>query len=126
MVSDVDDMVARLRGVLDDVERAAKAATPGPWYALDGGVINDDNTQWPVSETESDRDRDDRVHIARHNPKHVLNVVAAHRRILELHGDQHECPGSPGAAQWPPQPCATLQALATGYADRDGLTRQRQ
>jgi hypothetical protein len=68
---------------LDEDELAAKAATPGEWAALDGGVMSvEDGGQWPVSETESTRDRGNRVHIARHDPARVLREVEAGRKIL--------------------------------------------
>ena len=68
---------------LDEDEAAARAATPGEWAALDGGVMSVENESWPVSSTESARNREDRVHIARHDPARVLREVEAKRKILE-------------------------------------------
>ncbi|MGW7087489.1 DUF6221 family protein [Streptomyces sp. NPDC054871] len=67
---------------LNEDEQTARAATPGPWHAQDGGVAADDDEQWPVGATESVRDREDRVHIARHDPARVLLEVAAKRTLI--------------------------------------------
>jgi hypothetical protein len=78
-----DGLAAFYRARLDEDEAAANAATPGEWAALDGGVMSIANdTQWPVSGTESDRDRADRVHIARHDPDSTLRDIEADRLLL--------------------------------------------
>lgn len=79
------DLAAWLGEQIDHDEQVALAATPGPWHALDGGVINDDEDQWPVANTESARNREDRVHIALHDPARVLRQVAAHRAIVKMY-----------------------------------------
>lgn len=79
------DVAEFAKARLDEDEAVAKAATPGPWLALDGGVQSADNeSQWPVGETDSERDRADRVHIARHDPARALREVAAKRKRLTL------------------------------------------
>lgn len=76
------DLIDRLNAALDERERLTRAATPGPWHALDGGVVDDDHEQWPVSGTETKRNREDRVFIAANDPAHVLREVAGVRRIV--------------------------------------------
>ncbi len=77
---------------LDEDEAAARAATPGEWAALDGGVMSVENESWPVSSTESARNREDRVHIARHDPARVLREVEAKRKILAAYEEAAEHP----------------------------------
>lgn len=90
---DADAFNARVKAMadfvdarLDEDDSAADAATEGEWIALDGGVQSlDDETQWPVADTQSGRNREDRVHIARHDPARTLREVAAKRsRVKEL------------------------------------------
>lgn len=80
-----DDLVAFLKARLDEDEQAAKAATSGRWMALDGGVMALEDESWPVTSTETECERDDRVHIARWDPARVLAEVQAKRRIIERH-----------------------------------------
>lgn len=75
-----------LASCVDDDEAAAKAATPGPWLALDGGVqCAIDECVWPVSQTESARDREDRVHIARNDPARALREAEFKRKVIARH-----------------------------------------
>ncbi len=118
------DLVDRLRAARDRHEQVALAATPGPWHALDGGVVDDDHEQWPVADTDSKRNREDRVFIAANGPDVVLRTVAAHRRIVERHQPDLERPNPlgtlcrycspPGLAQtaWP---CPDLRDSASIY-----------
>ncbi len=116
------DLADQLRTALDRAEATARAATPGPWHALDGGVVDDDHEQWPVADTDSKRNREDRVFIAANDPAHVLLTVAAHRRIVDRHqpqqvnGDYHECRTcSDGYGYHDPAPCADLRDIASIY-----------
>lgn len=75
------------------------------------------------------------VHIARHDPAHVLAVCDAHRRIVELADDASTdrgtvilefCVGSAEIEEaWATDPGALiLKALATAYADRPGFREE--
>lgn len=106
-------MIPFLEARYDEDEAVAKAATPGAWLALDGGVQSaDDESQWPVSQTGSARDRQDRVHIARHDPARALREIETGRAIIAAFRDEHR--GSPDSYDgfW----CAIL-AAAYAYAD---------
>ena len=128
------DLIAFLNARIEEDEQAARAATPGPWAALDGGVMSIDDESWPVTSTETDRERGDRVHIARHDPARVLADVETKRRIIEEHlpwsGKQNDdgvycstCVGYPIDSRghigvtWP---CPTLRLLALPYAGHEG------
>jgi hypothetical protein len=79
------DLVAFLIARYGEEQQLAEAATPGEWVALDGGVQALDGSgepQWPVSDTESERSREDRVHIAYWDPARVLADIAAKRKLL--------------------------------------------
>ncbi len=123
------DIVAFLTARYDEIEAAAKAATLGPWHALDGGVVSDDEAQWPVCcHPASDRSREDRVHIALHDPAYVLADIAAKRRIVGLHQPDRTdgyqecttCADPPAVrydeASWQRWPCPTLCALTAPFA----------
>jgi hypothetical protein len=88
----MDDLLAFLRARLDEDERLARAATPGPWVSQ-GSQIR----QWlederrlvvgqhfnpdagPVMELE------DGHHIARQDPARTLRRIEGLRKILEVH-----------------------------------------
>lgn len=86
--AEMNDIVDHLNAWCDEDERVAGEATSGDWAAIDGGVAavehqdDDGYTQWPVGSTESDRDREDRVHIARHDPARVLAEVEVIRQVI--------------------------------------------
>ncbi|MDX2766418.1 DUF6221 family protein [Streptomyces europaeiscabiei] len=141
----MDDLVQWLRAQLDEDERIAKAATPGPWRAHDthlgqyghaatvlSGEGNDtDLRAWlpSMSQEPWDEARNvwaDAEHVAAHDPARVLREIDAKREIVEQHvpvGDGTVCLSychtrTPGEAQtWP---CLTLRLLALPYADRPG------
>jgi hypothetical protein len=133
------EMTAWLRAQAEADKAAAKAATPGEWAALDGGVMSiEDEGQWPVSVAQSRRDREDRVHIAIHDPRDVIADCDAKLRLLGLHepvegvGGGTECEACGPNNGSPPgliavirdddgfRPCATVLVLASGYRHRDG------
>lgn len=99
------DLIARLREAIDKTEQIARAAV-----GFDYGVKDWADDGDPVN-----------VHIARHDPASVLRMVAAHRKILELHA----C--APYRYQWEAErgicrecedvewPCPTVLALAEAY-----------
>jgi len=93
----VSDLVARLTSALDEDERVAKAASPGPWQSHDvdpeyGKLHYYGDFGWyvrgPAGSPEfedSDQGRADADHVARHDPARTLRMVAAHRIILDLY-----------------------------------------
>jgi hypothetical protein len=137
-MSSVDDLVTWLRAQLDEDERAARAATAGPWWHNPGkawlspeafeafdrtkgeefvgygespfsGCIA---TTGPASHAQSMADAE---HIARHDPARVLAEVDAKRRILDGHAmETHWCPMGDGI----------LRVLALPYADRPGYRNE--
>lgn len=120
-------------------EAAARAATAGRWGVESHptnppkpmGVIAVDRTFVGVVAILGDNPGD-LAHIARYDPARVLAQCAAHRAIVELHsGVDGACQGCGLHEAWPPgrseptllpmnDPCPTLRALASVYADRDG------
>jgi Family of unknown function (DUF6221) len=100
---DVDRLVAAIRREIDEDERAALAATPGPWcdfgphsvgveqVGIENGHMVCEMQECPEV-THEDRRAADAEHIARQDPARTLRQVAAHREILELHAaETHEC-----------------------------------
>lgn len=126
-----------LREQLNEDERVALAATPGPWKAVpvvygppDQGwgepayyeVQNTDGASVVDHQTHEGggAGKDDAIHIARHDPARVLRQVAAMRKMLELHAPitEHECVTC--YCSYVTYPCPTVLALAEIYADRPG------
>src|SRR5690606_7736734 len=134
---------------LDEDERIARAATPGPWRQHDthlgqyghtatvlSGERNDtDLRAWlPTMSYESwDETRNvwnDATHIAEWDPARVLREIDAKRQVIALHRPvEQRSTGSGGGtvtdcqvcSHFPAQyPCATLRLLALPYADRPG------
>lgn len=96
----MEELVAWLRGVLDDIEAAAKAATPGPWGAQPGGQGTFDNEWEVVSDAHEPPEpghyvvytgyegggassEQNALHIARHDPRQVLEDVRMKRDLLD-------------------------------------------
>ncbi len=57
-------------------------------------------------------------------PTRILARAAADRRIVELHGDQHECPDWQNSSAYPYIGCDTLRLLALPYAGHDGYREE--
>lgn len=123
-------LVEFLRARLDEDEKAARAATGQRWLAAESAPDEDDSS-WvsisleesgdDVAESRGDHGREYAAHIVRYDPARVLAEVAAKRRIVELHGDQHECVGSldDALAYNPYIGCTTLRVLALPYAEHE-------
>jgi hypothetical protein len=124
-------LVAWLTDALDEDERVAKAAQPGPWSAFrhhaTGGSVGsadargvadrrnyDDYARYETGEW---LDHGDAVHIARWDPARVLAEVAAKRAILEQYRVALR------QKDWPA--CTVLEdvlpVLAQPYRDRPGF-----
>jgi Family of unknown function (DUF6221) len=114
-----DTMVTWLSAQLDADERAASAASPGPWVydptrgfrMPDGGPLefvfsraNQDlrgiAATGPADDPQSMADAG---HIARHDPEHVRADVAAKREIISRYRQSE-----------------VIRLLAAGYRDRPG------
>lgn len=126
----MDELVAWLRGVLDDDERVAKAATPGPWTASGDwspsveagddtvaaykGFWEEDNGVDPECIKEADA-----THIARHDPAQVLADVAAKRAVLDAYTARAELASRGGLINRDPLGFA-VRTLASAYRHRPG------
>lgn len=82
----IDEMLAWLRVALDDVERVAKGAYPGPWRV---GYVDADRAWQIISRDrgvawipDSGFNEPNVQHIALHDPARVLRDVEATRKIL--------------------------------------------
>jgi hypothetical protein len=93
----VGDLVRWLGAQLDEDERIAGAATPGPWvdqggYVTDSGPdglprvqVTDHGTQDGEPEEDNPQGRADSAHIAEHDPARVLREITARRRTIGQH-----------------------------------------
>jgi hypothetical protein len=113
-------LVQFLHAQLDEDERIAREAPPGPWYI--GGAVDPtkpcqvntfpdlrlvaDGLNWLVAE-----------HIAAHNPARVLREIDAKRRIVDRYEWLREH-GDTGGTAW------VLPLLALPYADRPGYREE--
>ena len=103
------DLVAFLRARLNEDEAMAMAATPGPWWAVQGKHEDDGKLRlvkasdpayptedpiyagsaqrvaWSVTSDPDEGEQANLRHIARHDPARVLREVEAKRAILGLH-----------------------------------------
>jgi len=128
------DLITWYLAQLDEDEAVARAATDGHWYAKEAryapkygeGVNADvcvegatDGYTVVVGEPEGFGAcaLEDAVHIARHDPAHVLADIAAKWAIVEIHGREHWCPNH---LEWDEGPCQTLRLLASALSDRPG------
>jgi hypothetical protein len=80
MTTTPDSPASQLRAAASLMRERAQAAVPGPWAALDGGVMSlADETLWPVSSASIPghaKDRATRVHIASWQPSAALAAAA--------------------------------------------------
>lgn len=78
------DIVEFLTARYDEIEAAARAATPGPWGTdpqFDEGFVTDSDGSYLVY-SEGTVDIPTAAHIALHDPAYVLADIAAKRRLL--------------------------------------------
>ncbi len=115
-------LVEFLRARLDEDERRARDARPGPWSLTghpDEVVLYsgpDEVMRGPLR---------DGAHIAHHNPARVLAEVDAKRRIVELCAEEDggvEIGVGVSPEQWLAQ--SVLRLLAEVYADRPGYRQE--
>ncbi|MDP8927930.1 MAG: DUF6221 family protein [Actinomycetota bacterium] len=116
-----DDLVTFLRARLDEIEQAARAVKPLANVPVIGGPQRQEFTHGRLTFAAEDgypkrlADQEAAAHFSRHDPARVLADVEAKRQVVELHDDQHDCPGNPPAYEFPYPGCATLRALALPY-----------
>ncbi|MBW5420296.1 hypothetical protein GKQ77_01755 [Streptomyces sp. BG9H] len=126
----MDDLVQWCGEQLDEDERIARAATPGPWRVRDEGVVGDGGKHWPVAYTDSHRAREDCLHVAAHNPARVLREIGAKRQVLAMAQARIEEATSPDFMVNGPAKVAlvvmepVLKSLASAYADRPGYREE--
>ena len=72
-------MAAFVRARLDEAERDARAAKPGPWHADGGSVYATHPVDEVVDYTES------ADHIARQDPARTLRRIAMQRELLDAY-----------------------------------------
>lgn len=130
----VDDMIAWLREQLDADEQAAqRAGACYPVWTYDRETFTVSNAGWPIA---ARKDRDGRsplndvdgTHIARHDPAHELNVVTAHRRIVDEYAATRRLLALTEGVAEDHKTLRyrqfTVQVLAAGYADRPGYRQE--
>lgn len=120
------DLVAFLRARLDEDERIARAATPGPWEQTPERVgFLASEEYWDVVDCSgTPAARENAEHIARHDPARVLADIDAKRQLIALHQEKQEQGyGSDfcaecgfGEVSQSYYPCGTLRLLALPYA----------
>lgn len=88
----MSDLVTKLLAAIEDVERIAREATPGPWRVDNATYpegIHNDYGDCPVAggrwgdEASVFDQPSDAHHIALHDPASVLRMCSAHREIVE-------------------------------------------
>jgi hypothetical protein len=135
----MDKLTEFLRICIAEERAEAEAATPGPWEMdelWDGEpwevtIFPERGGSTTVARTwRNDQGKADATHIARWNPKRVIDQLDANLRIVELAQSAAE---ERGGNVWPPRVHMTgmadglllaLQALALPYADRPGYREE--
>jgi hypothetical protein len=123
----MSDLITRLREAIDEAERIALAASPGPWSAnpeQDEVIAVDGVTVADAFALSSNQTRATAAHIVATCPVRTLRMVAAHRKILDLHAPYVAVAGDPicqtcleGSHLYAESayPCPTLLLLSDGY-----------
>ncbi|WP_086559417.1 DUF6221 family protein [Streptomyces africanus] len=86
----MEDLVQWLSAQLNDDERIAREATPGPWAQSGigeyGWGVSFGRNGAGVEADDSDQGRADAEHIAEHNPARVLREIEAKRQLIARGG----------------------------------------
>ena len=119
----------KLKAAINETERIAQRALNGPFVGLRPVGYTDYRTSPPaqgevvqvsILPITWDEPRIAPIHVA-YDPASVLRMVAAHRKILDLHAGTHECPALDhhgkvdGFALALDGDCLTIHTLAEGY-----------
>jgi len=124
----MDDLVTWLRARLDEDERVALAASPGPWKPNaehDEVLAVDDVTVADGFALSGNQLRATVGHIARWNPARVLAEVDAKRRILDEYemwadDDDQDYEHAQTAANSAAALLVAVKLVALPMAERDG------
>ena len=124
----MDELVAFLRGCLDEDERVARAG---------GEAMDADNPSWPDYATYDGPDIDAAVaYLKQFRPARVLREVESKRALVDLHqpygqkqsmarGEIWACSECGDVDDNPTEwPCTTLRLLAAVYSDRLGYQEE--
>lgn len=137
----MDDLVAFLRGCLDEDERVAKAATAGPWTATPVVYGPWNEGSGPPKNWEIDTPSTtvvehvyhegggiaieaDATHIALHDPARVLREVESKRTIIERHVTDIDSDHWEARLAADDFGEAALRLLAAVYSDRPGYREE--
>ncbi|MHB9857649.1 DUF6221 family protein [Streptomyces sp. YIM S03343] len=143
----MSDLVEFLRACLDEDERIARAATPGPWGWTPETDVWDQNGPTLIRQGHDGCEgRDlvevlagwghdawglnvgdaDKAYFAAHDPVRVLRETDARRRIIAEHALNGWVCSTCDDGEVPPQafPCPTLRLLALPYADKPGYREE--
>lgn len=114
----MDDLIDWLRAVLDEDEAAARAATPGPWWAHRQGDEAIVSPGVAMDREEGGVSLEDATHIALHDPAAVLADIVAKRAILDTYTAWVTIMGS--GAKHSVRLAFVVRTLASGYRYRPG------
>lgn len=120
----MDDLVRWLGEQLDEDERIARAATPGPWkLARQRGVEWVSSAEyWAVADcSDADPARENAEHVAEWDPARALREINGKRRIVQLLAETIEASENykgPDYYEGVAVCKKTLRLLASVYADR--------
>lgn len=129
----MDDLARWLGAQLDEDERIARGADPGPWKSESLGRHDQAaiNLAAPTSLIQFDGSRAaaNGMHVSRHDPARVLREIDAKRAVLALHTQSLRDGGCqvcdvPGGRRLRPDACTTVRLLASVYADRPGYREE--
>lgn len=124
----MDELVRWLTAYLDEDERIARAATPGPWkLARQRGVEWVSSAEyWAVADcSDADPARENAEHVAAWDPARVLREIDAKRKVIE----QYESIGDPPPGEFGPDLSRAelgrvLRLVALPYSDRPGYREE--
>lgn len=125
-MSDLDAMIAWVRGQIEADKAAAEKAYGMSWIADD---VIEDGAVWILSEDMhlGQIEPASASHVARHDPRDVIARCDSDLAIIDAHSrTPHRCPlpvvTSADGQLWAEDegPCYTLRLLAQGYQHRDG------
>lgn len=112
------DLVQWLTACLDEDERIARAATPGPWERVPervGWLASEE--YWSVVDCSgTPAARENAEHVAAHDPARVLRDIDRDRRIL-IRCQEEMLSGIPRLVHFAKQ---TLREMALSFEDRPG------
>lgn len=121
------DLVQWLTAQLDEDERIARAATPGPWEQTPArpGTLASAEYWHVVDCSETPAARENAEHIAAWDPARVLREIEAKRRIIDQH-ERYAAERRRMMGGWDPQSddSPILAALAAVYADRPNYRKE--